>query len=84
MRLYNVYWDNCPRTVEVWHPDLKKILKRYADVTVSYNKCNRKLKRKLRRQALSRKLYDYRCVVDGSVWNDGSWNERGYCDFWYV
>lgn len=78
MKLYNVYWDGCPEVV--WHKDLRKILKRYADVTYVTRKKKCKIKNLFKRK----KLYDYNCVFDGSVYRDGSWDERGRCDIWYV
>ena len=77
MILYNIYRDYCPEVVEVWHPDLKRILKRYADVTYVTKK--QKKARKLWR----RKVYDYHCEFDGTVYNDGSFDECGWCDINY-
>jgi hypothetical protein len=73
MILYNVYRVNNPEVIEVWHPDLKKILKRYADVTYVVNK---KVKA---RKPKRRKVYDYYCEVAGSAYCDGTFDERSQC-----
>ena len=83
MILYNVYQPNRVEVVNIWRKDLKKIIKRYADVTYVVNKVNKK-KVKFKNPFKRRKVYDYRCVFDGSVYHDGYWTEDGRCDIWYV
>lgn len=73
MILYNIYRAYNPEVVEVWHPDLKKILKRYGDVTYVVNK---KVKA---RKPKRRKLYEYHAEIDGIAYCDGTFDERSWC-----